>query len=25
VDYPPKTLKIGPFLLSNKETESMVS
>jgi putative membrane protein insertion efficiency factor len=24
VDYPPKTLKIGPFLLSNRETESMV-
>ena len=25
VDYPPKMLKIGPFLLSNKKTESMVS
>ena len=24
VDYPPKTLKIGPFLLSNRETESTV-
>jgi putative component of membrane protein insertase Oxa1/YidC/SpoIIIJ protein YidD len=23
-DYPPKTLKIGPFLLSNRETESTV-
>jgi len=24
VDYPPKTLKIGPFMLSNKEIESVV-